>query len=59
MPGGTFRENLLRQPGQKHLRSDYYGGKFNFKDEEETPNKQLGALAMDATAHEKDMEAGR
>lgn len=30
VPGGTFRENLLREPGQRHLRSDHYGSKFNF-----------------------------
>ncbi len=30
VPGGTFRENLLRQPGQKTLRSDHYGSQFTF-----------------------------
>lgn len=30
VPGGTFRENLLRQPGQKHLREDHYGSRFNY-----------------------------
>jgi hypothetical protein len=28
--GGTFRENLLRQPGQKHLRKDHYGAQFSY-----------------------------
>ncbi|KEY66475.1 hypothetical protein S7711_04806 [Stachybotrys chartarum IBT 7711] len=31
VPGGTFRENLLRQPGQKTLRSDHYGSSFKFE----------------------------
>ena len=31
VPGGTFRENLLRQPGQKTLRSDHYGSTFRFE----------------------------
>jgi hypothetical protein len=32
VPGGTFRENLLRQPGQKTLREDHYGSQFKFED---------------------------
>jgi len=31
VPGGTFRENLLRQPGQKTLRGDHYGSQFNYE----------------------------
>ena len=31
VPGGTFRENLLRQPGQKTLRDDHYGFQFKFE----------------------------
>ncbi|KAH9900514.1 Nitrilotriacetate monooxygenase component A/pristinamycin IIA synthase subunit A [Xylariomycetidae sp. FL2044] len=31
VPGGTFRENLLREPGQRHLRSDHYGSTFRFE----------------------------
>lgn len=31
VPGGTFRENLLREPGQKTLRTDHYGSKFKFE----------------------------
>jgi hypothetical protein len=31
VPGGTFRENLLRQPGQKTLRDDHYGSQFKFE----------------------------
>lgn len=30
VPGGTFRENLLRQPGQKSLRKDHYGSQFDY-----------------------------
>jgi hypothetical protein len=33
VPGGTFRENLLRQPGQKTLRDDHYGSQFTFERE--------------------------
>lgn len=33
VPGGTFRENLLRQPGQKSLRTDHYGYKFKFDED--------------------------
>jgi hypothetical protein len=33
VPGGTFRENLLRQPGQHTLRSDHYGSQFKFEDD--------------------------
>jgi alkanesulfonate monooxygenase SsuD/methylene tetrahydromethanopterin reductase-like flavin-dependent oxidoreductase (luciferase family) len=28
VPGGTLRENLLREPGQTHLRKDHYGDTF-------------------------------
>ncbi|KAK4502092.1 hypothetical protein PRZ48_007903 [Zasmidium cellare] len=28
VPGGTFRENLLREPGQKRLRKDHFGSHF-------------------------------
>jgi hypothetical protein len=28
--GGTFRENLLRQPGQTRLRADHYGSTFDY-----------------------------
>lgn len=31
VPGGTFRENLLREPGQRTLRSDHYGSNFGFE----------------------------
>lgn len=30
VPGGTFRENLLREPGQHVLRKDHYGSKFAY-----------------------------
>ncbi|CAK7245275.1 MAG: hypothetical protein STHCBS139747_006850 [Sporothrix thermara] len=31
VPGGTFRENLMREPGQKTLRPDHYGSTFKFE----------------------------
>jgi hypothetical protein len=37
VPGGTYRENLLRQPGQKTLRSDHYGGQFKFEGDHPRP----------------------
>lgn len=41
VPGGTFRENLLRQPGQKKLRSDHYGSRFKFEDEHDEPTSSV------------------
>lgn len=38
VPGGTFRENLLRQPGQKTLRKDHYGSQFTFEREQMNVN---------------------
>lgn len=40
MPGGTFRENLLRQPGQHTLRSDHYGSKFKFEGDDVVLTKE-------------------
>jgi hypothetical protein len=37
VPGGTYRENLLRQPGQKTLRSDHYGSQFKFEGDHPRP----------------------
>ncbi|RDW60222.1 putative monooxygenase-2 [Coleophoma crateriformis] len=31
VPGGTMRENLLRQPGQKKLRDDHFGSQFSWE----------------------------
>ena len=31
VPGGTFRENLMRKPGQKTLHDDHYGSRFKFE----------------------------
>ncbi|KAK9418789.1 putative Luciferase-like domain-containing protein [Seiridium unicorne] len=42
VPGGTFRENLLRQPGQKTLRADHYGSRFRFEDEPDEPHGKNG-----------------
>lgn len=41
--GGTFRENLLRQPGQHTLRSDHYGSRFNYGSKEEVGTKKRRA----------------
>lgn len=45
VPGGTFRENLLRQPGQKTLRSDHYGSRFKFEDEPDEPHRNKDIVA--------------
>lgn len=45
VPGGTFRENLLRQPGQKTLRSDHYGSRFKFEDEPDEPRRNKDMVA--------------
>lgn len=31
VPGGTLRENLSGQPGQRHLAPDHPGSKFKYK----------------------------
>ncbi len=49
VPGGTFRENLLRQPGQKHLREDHYGSKFNYDAELKPVADCLNNLKMTAS----------
>jgi hypothetical protein len=41
VPGGTFRENLLRQPGQHTLRSDHYGSKFKFEGDDVVLTKDV------------------
>lgn len=40
VPGGTFRENLLRKPGQKTLPDDHPGTQFRY----ENMKKQPGVL---------------
>lgn len=40
VPGGTFRENLLREPGQKTLPADHPGAQFRY----ENLKKQPGVL---------------
>lgn len=47
VPGGTFRENLLRQPGQKHLRTDHYGSKFNFEGDDFVPYQEVEGLTLE------------
>jgi len=46
VPGGTFRENLLRQPGQHHLRSDHYGSRFSFEGDDVVLTKGLEGLTV-------------
>lgn len=40
VPGGCFRENLLREPGQKVLRKDHYGSKFKFEGDQTDVSKK-------------------
>ncbi len=51
VPGGTFRENLLRQPGQHHLRSDHYGSKFKFEGDDVVLTKEVERLKVDANGN--------
>jgi len=41
VPGGTLRENLLRQPGQKHLRDDHYGLAFAWEKNHDENRKEV------------------
>jgi hypothetical protein len=47
--GGTFRENLLRQPGQKHLRDDHYGSRFSYDSKSLNPSAGLEDLSINGT----------
>jgi hypothetical protein len=51
VPGGTFRENLLRQPGQHHLRSDHYGSKFKFEGDDVVLTKKVEGLKVDTNGN--------
>jgi hypothetical protein len=44
VPGGTFRENLLRQPGQKTLRDDHYGSQFKFEGDYALPDCYISKI---------------
>jgi len=41
IPGGTLRENLLRQPGQAHLRRDHYGSEFAWERNHDENGKEI------------------
>lgn len=41
VPGGTLRENLLRQPGQAHLRHDHYGHGFAWEKTHDAFGKEI------------------
>jgi hypothetical protein len=41
VPGGTLRENLLRQPGQAHLRNDHYGHGFAWEKNHDEYGKEI------------------
>ncbi|KAK5701365.1 hypothetical protein LTR17_022648 [Elasticomyces elasticus] len=46
VPGGTFRENLLRQPGQTRLRDDHHGSKFNYDAGWDAPLEEVSKLEV-------------
>ncbi|RDW56635.1 hypothetical protein BP5796_13100 [Coleophoma crateriformis] len=50
VPGGTFRENLLRQPGQKRLRNDHYGSNFKFESDFPYTNGVANEQSKEETA---------
>jgi hypothetical protein len=57
VPGGTFRENLLRQPGQKTLREDHYGSQFTFEREEaqlSTRKRKADDVEPNGISHSKE-----
>jgi hypothetical protein len=39
--GGTLKENLLRQPGQAHLRDDHYGHGFAWENNHDENGKEI------------------
>lgn len=51
VPGGTFRENLLRQPGQQTLRSDHYGSRFKFEGDDVVLTKEVEGLKVEANGN--------
>jgi len=51
VPGGTFRENLLRQLGQKHLREDHYWSRFNYDAELEPIADEMNKLEVIPNGH--------
>jgi len=51
VPGGTFRENLLRQPGQKTLRSDHYGSQFNYENDLDVLKEASDAVEVNGNGH--------
>ncbi|KAK3655753.1 hypothetical protein LTR56_003402 [Elasticomyces elasticus] len=53
VPGGTFRENLLRQPGQTRLRDDHYGSKFNYDAGWDAPVEEMSGNGQSEKEFEK------
>jgi hypothetical protein len=47
VPGGTFRENLLREPGQKTMTVDHPGHQFIY----ENLKKQEGVIDANGDIH--------
>ena len=48
--GGTLRENLLRQPGQAHLREDHYGSGFSWERNHDVSGKDISKPSTAAPA---------
>ena len=46
-PGGTFRENLRRQPGQKILPSNHYAAGYRYEELSKMYADKDGHIAID------------
>jgi hypothetical protein len=47
VPGGTFRENLRRQPGQKTMPDCHYSSKFKYENLKEKYADEFGDIVID------------
>lgn len=49
VPGGTFRENMRREPGQKHLVPSHPGAQFKYNILKEKYADEEGDIVIDKT----------
>jgi hypothetical protein len=52
VPGGIFRENLRRQPGQKLLPSNHHAAKYRYDELKKTYADKDGHIVIDGTKKE-------
>lgn len=53
--GGTFRENLLRQPGQQHLRGDHYGSSFDYGKQWDSAAEKVEHLTINGNGQNEEL----